>query len=85
MDINPGRCPGLVCYTLSGLRCSALSGLRCSALLGLNQKGINSVSKQMMGEVRTNTEVWKRSSRLCEDLYKHFQDVMGMLLLITDN
>ena len=30
-------------------------------------------------------EVWKRSSRLCTDLYKHFQDVMGMLLLITDN
>ena len=29
-------------------------------------------------------EVWKRSSRLCEDLYKHFQDIMGMLLLITD-
>ena len=30
-------------------------------------------------------EVWKRSSRLCEDLYKHFQDVMVMLLLTTDN
>jgi len=30
-------------------------------------------------------EVWKRSSRLCEDLHKHFQDVMGMLLLKTDN
>ena len=30
-------------------------------------------------------EVWKRSSRLCEDLYKHFQDIMGMLLLTTDN
>ena len=30
-------------------------------------------------------EVWKRPSRLCEDLYKHFQDIMGMLLLITDN
>ena len=28
-------------------------------------------------------EVWKRSSRLCADLYKHFQDVMGMLF--TDN
>ena len=25
-------------------------------------------------------EVWKRSSRLCADLYEHFQDVMGMLL-----
>ena len=30
-------------------------------------------------------EVWKRSSRLCADLYEHFQDVMGMLLLTTDN
>ena len=30
-------------------------------------------------------EVWKGSSRLCVDLYKHFQDIMGMLLLITDN
>jgi len=29
-------------------------------------------------------EVWKRSSRLCADLYRHFQDIMGMLLLITD-
>ena len=28
-------------------------------------------------------EVWKMSSRLCADLYKHFQDVMGMLLLTT--
>ena len=28
-------------------------------------------------------EVWKRSSRLCADLYKHFQDIMGMLLLTT--
>ena len=30
-------------------------------------------------------EVWKRSSRLCADLYKHFRDIMGMLLLTTDN
>jgi len=29
-------------------------------------------------------EVWKRSSRLCADLYKRFQDIMGMLLLTTD-
>jgi len=30
-------------------------------------------------------EVWKRSSRLCEDLVKHFQDIIDMLLLKTDN
>ncbi|MCD6561160.1 MAG: hypothetical protein J7L16_05315, partial [Deltaproteobacteria bacterium] len=30
-------------------------------------------------------EVWKRSLRLCADLYKHFQDIMGMLLLKTEN
>ena len=29
-------------------------------------------------------EVWKRSSRLCADLYEHFQDVIGILLLTTD-
>ena len=30
-------------------------------------------------------EVWKRSSRLCADLYKHFQDIIETLLLTTDN
>ena len=30
-------------------------------------------------------EGWKRSSRLCADLYKHFQDIIDMLLLTTDN
>ena len=39
LNLHPGRCPGLI----------------CNALSGLDQKGINSVSKQIVGEVRTNT------------------------------
>ena len=30
-------------------------------------------------------EGWKRSSRLCADLYKHFQDIIETLLLTTEN
>ena len=30
-------------------------------------------------------EIWKRSSRLNADLYKHLQDIIDMLLLTTDN
>jgi len=30
-------------------------------------------------------EVWKRSSRLCADFYKYFQDIIDTLLLKTDN
>ena len=30
-------------------------------------------------------EGWKRSSQLCSDLYKHFQDIIDMLLLKTEN
>ena len=48
-----------LCNALSGLILLLIShpgrclGLICSALLGLDQKGINSVSKQIVGEVRT--------------------------------
>ena len=63
-------------------RCGHLSRFFCGSLLLVVSYQLSALEVILKFE---DLEVWKRSSRLCADLYKHFQNIMDMLLLTTDN